>query len=147
MTELSELNNAEIAALIGERVSAWRKLRELRQEDLAEQAGVGVSTLARLESGKNCSILNLISILRALGKLDWLAAVSNDTAVSPVQMVKIKAKEKLRVRQKRGDSGMDNASITPSSKMKYTSHSNAETNKPDQAHPDKASGWTWGDET
>jgi transcriptional regulator with XRE-family HTH domain len=49
----------------------WRKLKGLTQAQLADRAGIGVATLARLEKGEGgASVENLLKILRGLGILD-----------------------------------------------------------------------------
>ena len=55
----------------GEGVTAWRKLRNLTQAQLAERADVGVNTLRRVEHGDGgITLENLLRILRVLGVLD-----------------------------------------------------------------------------
>jgi transcriptional regulator with XRE-family HTH domain len=52
-------------------IAAWRKLKGLTQVQLADRAGVGTATLARLEQGEGgASVENLLKVLRALGVLD-----------------------------------------------------------------------------
>jgi transcriptional regulator with XRE-family HTH domain len=52
-------------------IAAWRKLKGLTQVQLADRAGVGTATLARLEKGEGgASVENLLKVLRALGVLD-----------------------------------------------------------------------------
>jgi transcriptional regulator with XRE-family HTH domain len=52
-------------------LSAWRKLRGLTQAQLADRAGVSLSTLRRLEGGDGgVTLENTMRILRALGILD-----------------------------------------------------------------------------
>lgn len=52
-------------------LGAWRKLRGLTQAQLADRAGVGLSTLRRLERGDGgVTLENTLRILRALGILD-----------------------------------------------------------------------------
>jgi transcriptional regulator with XRE-family HTH domain len=54
-------------------ISGWRKLRGLTQAQLADRAGVGRNTVARLEHGDgSVSTENLMRILRALGILEVL---------------------------------------------------------------------------
>ena len=58
---------------MAEAVEAWRKLRGLTQTQLADRAGVGRRTIARLESGDGgVTIENLLRVLRALGLLETL---------------------------------------------------------------------------
>jgi transcriptional regulator with XRE-family HTH domain len=52
-------------------LSAWRKLRGLTQAQLADRAGVSVSTLRRLEGGDGgVTLENTLRVLRGLGILD-----------------------------------------------------------------------------
>jgi transcriptional regulator with XRE-family HTH domain len=52
-------------------LSAWRKLRGLTQAQLADRAGVSLSTLRRLEGGDGgVTLENTLRVLRGLGILD-----------------------------------------------------------------------------
>ena len=54
-------------------ITGWRKLRGLTQAQLADRAGVGRTTVLRLEKGDGgVSTENLLRVLRALGILDAL---------------------------------------------------------------------------
>jgi transcriptional regulator with XRE-family HTH domain len=56
---------------ISEDISVWRRLRGLTQAQLADRAGVGRVTVARLEKGDGgASLESLLRVLRALGVLD-----------------------------------------------------------------------------
>ena len=58
---------------LGDNVDVWRKLRGLTQAQLADRAGVSISTVRRLEVGDGgISTENLLRILRALGVLNSL---------------------------------------------------------------------------
>ena len=58
---------------VAEDVAAWRKLRGLTQAQLADRAGIGRATLARLEQGDGgISLEGLLGVLRALGILENL---------------------------------------------------------------------------
>lgn len=61
----------------GEHLSAWRKLRQLTAAQVAERAGVSVSTLLRLENGNGASLENVLRISRALGVMDTLLAATD----------------------------------------------------------------------
>jgi len=62
---------------LGEDIGTWRRLRGLAVSELADRAGVGVSTVTRLEKGEGASLANTLAVARALGVLD-LIAVSLD---------------------------------------------------------------------
>lgn len=57
---------------MGEHLATWRRLRRLTVAEVADRAGVGVSTVSRLENGDGASLSNTLAIARALGVLDLL---------------------------------------------------------------------------
>ncbi len=58
---------------LGHRLEKLRINEGLDQKGLAELSGVGVSTIGKIESGKtSAGLLNIIAILRVLGKLGSL---------------------------------------------------------------------------
>jgi transcriptional regulator with XRE-family HTH domain len=57
--------------VLGEHVSAWRKLQRLTAAQVAERAGISRDTLRTIEQGKGtASTENLLRVLRILGILD-----------------------------------------------------------------------------
>jgi transcriptional regulator with XRE-family HTH domain len=80
------------------------KLRELRieanmtQAELAEDAGVGISTIREAEKGSNISLAKLVRILRALRRLDVLEPFFAPKPVSPIAMAKAQGAIKPRKR-------------------------------------------------
>lgn len=85
---------------VGEHLATWRRLRDLTAAELADRAGVGVSTVLRLERGQGATLENLLRVARALGVLDSLA-----TALDPyaTDVGRLRADEALprRVRHRR----------------------------------------------
>ena len=72
---IGHLSDHQILTNLGERFKAIRLNQDITVEALAEQAGVSAQTIANLENGKkSVGLLNIIAILRALGKLDELDA-------------------------------------------------------------------------
>jgi transcriptional regulator with XRE-family HTH domain len=56
---------------IADDLTAWRKLRGLTQAQVADRAGVGLGTIARLERGNGgVSLDYVVRVLRSLGILD-----------------------------------------------------------------------------
>ena len=60
-------------ARIGADLAKWRRLRRLTAAEVADRAGLSVSTLARLERGEGASLEHTLAVARALGVLDALA--------------------------------------------------------------------------
>lgn len=85
---------------VGEHLATWRRLRDLTAAEVADRAGVSVSTVLRLERGQGATLENLLRVARALGVLDSLA-----TALDPyaTDVGRLRADEALpqRVRHRR----------------------------------------------
>lgn len=80
----------EWAFELGEQMRALRLRADLDQISLAERAGVGLSAVKNIESGKGATLKTLIKILRALDRADWLASLAPPVSISPLQMLKAK---------------------------------------------------------
>lgn len=71
-----------------------RRLRELRdavglsQAEAAERAGLDRSTVSRAEQGDNPTLLTLIRLLRAYGRMDALDAFIPVAEVSPMAVIR-----------------------------------------------------------
>jgi transcriptional regulator with XRE-family HTH domain len=78
----------EWEAELGEQARNLRLRQNLDQKSLAEQAGIGLSALKNLESGKGATLKTLIKTLRALGRAGWLETLAPTVSISPLQMLK-----------------------------------------------------------
>lgn len=88
---------------IGAHFVAWRKLRDLTVEQVADRAGVSVATVKRLASDPgSVSVENMLRIARALGVLDRVVAASDPFSTD---IGRLRAGEQLpeRVRHPRLD--------------------------------------------
>lgn len=83
---------------IGARITHQRLNSELKQADLAKQAGIGKRTLERIEAGEPSQTINMIRVLRVLGLLSSLEEALPDTRPSPMEMLKIQKTQKIRKR-------------------------------------------------
>jgi transcriptional regulator with XRE-family HTH domain len=86
----------EVTAEIGARIKALRLAQNLRVADLAAKSGVGARTISRLENGTPINLEQLIRILRGLGRLQALDAFLPPQPISPIQLVKMKGRERQR---------------------------------------------------
>ena len=74
-------------------VELGRQKRDLRlrqnidQQRLSEMAGVALNAVKRLEGGKGSTVLSLIKILRALGRVEWLNTLAPVVSISPLEML------------------------------------------------------------
>lgn len=68
----------QAGADIGENLTAWRKLRNLTAQQVAERAGTTRQTIARLERGDLSVGLDIfLSVTRAVGILDDLVQATD----------------------------------------------------------------------
>lgn len=89
---------------IGERVSRHRLNKNLTQAQLADMAGVSLSTVNRMEAGHSSQIANLVRVLRALDLLSNIDALIPEPGVSPIQRLEMAGKQRQRARPKKATS-------------------------------------------
>lgn len=83
---------------VGESVRTWRRLRELTVAETADRAGIGVSTLQRLEHGQGGTLETFLRVARALGVLEQVT-----TALDPMStdVGRLRAVDALPLRVRR----------------------------------------------
>ncbi len=103
------MSDKAVLAGLGERVNSQRLNKDITQAELAKRSGVARIVVQRLESGRGCTLENLIRILRALGLLDQLNVVLPEPGPSPVQLARLKGRERQRAsgRRRRREAGME----------------------------------------
>jgi len=96
-------NNNAIMTSIGKRIESLRLQKHIKQVELANASTVSISTVRRMEAGKNFSMEALIKVLRSLDQLQDLQVLITVPPLSPVEIAKqgfkVKAKSR-RVRSK-----------------------------------------------
>ncbi len=113
----SKMTDEALLRLLGERLSGIRLARNLTQQQLAEQAGLGLRTVQRMEQGAAATQLSgFIRVCRVLGLVENLEAFIPEPAVSPMAQLKQAGRKRQR----------------------------ASGRKASVAKPGK---WTWGDES
>lgn len=91
------MTDSAILKIIGERLAAVRLARNVTQAQLAEQAGLGVRTVQRLELGAAATQLSgLIRVCRVLGLMDQLEAFIPEMAASPMAQLKLQGRKRRR---------------------------------------------------
>ncbi|MEI7832312.1 MAG: helix-turn-helix transcriptional regulator [bacterium] len=81
---------AEWEVELGQQLRDLRLRQNIDQQRLAEQAGVALNVVKRLESGKGTTVTSLIKILRALGRVEWLNTLAPTVSISPLQLLHAK---------------------------------------------------------
>ena len=90
------MNTKQALNEIGERIKRHRLNCNLSQKEVAERAGIGLASVARLEDGKGSTLANLIRVLTALDALESLDAFLPMPSVSPIQLAKLHGRERRR---------------------------------------------------
>ena len=75
-----------------------RLSRNLTQAQLAEESGVSIGTIRRLEAGDGVSLNTFIRILMALGLQQNLKILLPDTSIRPIERVRNRGAERKRAR-------------------------------------------------
>ncbi|MEI6703047.1 MAG: helix-turn-helix domain-containing protein [Deltaproteobacteria bacterium] len=92
-----QLTDKAILEELGNRISSCRIRVGLTQGEASSKSGIAKRTLERVEAGLPAQSDSLVKIFRALGILDRLdALIPEDTGPSPMELLKLKGKEKQR---------------------------------------------------
>ncbi len=86
---------SEISNILGSRLKEHRLQQNLTQAQLAEQAGVGLSTVARIESGQGGTLENVIHVAIGLGLINEFSELFS---FQPKTIEDIVTKKNLRKR-------------------------------------------------
>ncbi|MFI2809686.1 MULTISPECIES: helix-turn-helix domain-containing protein [Microbulbifer] len=69
---MSTFDQGQSLAQLGEHFRRLRLARNIPQETLAAESGLGLSTVKRLENGRGCNLSAMLQLLAALGYADRL---------------------------------------------------------------------------
>jgi transcriptional regulator with XRE-family HTH domain len=98
----SKMTDDALLRLVGERLSGLRLARNLTQQQLAEQAGLGLRTVQRLELGAAATQLSgFIRVCRVLGLVENLETFIPPPAASPMAQLKQAGRKRQRATGKK----------------------------------------------
>ena len=109
MTQLQDIISkkqstaAELQRELGLQLRRERIRQRLEQQEVAANAGVARSAVGRVENGGGGTVHTLVSIVRALGREDWLNALAPQVSVMPMDSITRARKAPLRVRRSAAD--------------------------------------------
>ena len=108
----SGLTDEAVLAELGRRLAAVRLARNLTQAALAEQAGISLRTLSRLENGEVATQLSsLIRVSRALGLVGGFEALVPPPLPSPLDQLDREGRQRQRASGERAtDASADGGS-------------------------------------
>ena len=91
------LTDTALLKLIGERLAQLRLAKNLTQGQLAEQAGLGLRTLQRLELGQAATQLSgFVRVCRALGLAERFDLLLPAQTTSPLAQLKLQSRQRKR---------------------------------------------------
>ena len=91
---------SDLAIFLGTSIRKVRIHPNLRQDEVAARAGISVHALQNLESGAGASVRTLVTVLRALGREEWLKTLAPTPTIDPLTLPR-GASERKRARRVR----------------------------------------------
>ncbi len=95
---MDEARTAEVE--LGRQIRALRLRQDLKQQQVAERAGIALNAVKNLESGKGATLHSLTQALRVLGRTEWLSTLAPAVSISPIQMLRTRAPRRRASRRK-----------------------------------------------
>lgn len=90
----------ELQAKLGNRLAKLRLARNVTQQMLAREAGIGLRTLRRLEAGQPTSLDTFLRVVIALELADGLLDAVPSYDIRPIERVENRGRERRRARPK-----------------------------------------------
>lgn len=103
--DYSIASSDQIEAAICEKLEHIRLARNITQVDLAEQAGVSLRTIRRLEKGQGVSLDTFIRVLIALGVQQNMQTLLPDPSIRPIDRVNMGGTERKRASSRKTSVG------------------------------------------
>lgn len=94
------LSDADISQRIANKIKTTRLKQNISQAELADKAGLSVSTVVRMEKGEIRNMESLVRVLRILGKLDVFIPLVEKEQLSPNEYYEL-ARKAEKPRRKR----------------------------------------------
>ena len=99
MADFYEYSTPELVRLLGSRCKEYRMRCNLTQKEVAEQSGIGLTTIHKFENGtaNSLSLSTFILLLRVVGQVNALDDVLPELPESPY-LVRREEKKAQRIR-------------------------------------------------
>ncbi len=94
------MNTKQALIEIGARLRRQRLNLDKSQKEIADKAGIGINSVARLEDGKGTTLTNFIRVLNALEVLNSLDSFLPTPVISPIQLAKLQGKLRQKASRK-----------------------------------------------
>jgi len=100
----NSLSNSAIIEEVGKRLKDYRIRRKLTQQELADQAGISIFSVAQIERGKVVTMSMFLSVLRVLRLLDNFEIFIPEIGISPIELLKLRGKTPKRIKKSKKQS-------------------------------------------
>ena len=99
MADFYEYSTPELVRLLGERFKEYRMRCNLTQKEVAEQSGIGLTTIYKFENGAagNLSLSTFILLLKVVGQVNALDDLMPELPESPY-LIRKQGKKAQRIR-------------------------------------------------
>lgn len=101
MDDIYMLADTIIMARIGNHLKTVRLKQNVTQQNLANSAGISLSSLKKMEKGEIKSFDSFLRILRTLGKLDVLQPLVDEEQLSPSEYYELVHSRAVKHQRKR----------------------------------------------
>ncbi len=102
MKTASNITDDALLKLLGERLARLRLAKNLTQGQLAEQAGLGLRTVQRLELGEAATQLSgFIRVCRVLGLVEHFDLLVPEAEASPMELLQQAGRKRRRASGKK----------------------------------------------
>jgi DNA-binding XRE family transcriptional regulator len=91
--------------------------RNMSQAEVAKRAGLDRTTIVKLEAGRAATLLTVVQVLRAIGKLEVLDGFHEEPKLTPYQLVE---QQEKYLAKKRKRASRNKATIVPPKPRKST---------------------------
>lgn len=78
----------ELQVEVGDQLRAARLRSNLSQADIAKQAGISTGAVKNLESGAGATVKTLVSVVKVLGRVQWILSLQPPITISPMDMLR-----------------------------------------------------------
>ena len=99
--KIDKPTSVSLCAELGARLAKIRLSRNVTQEALAREAGIGLRTLRRLEAGGSCTLDSFLRIVIILGLADHLLSTIPAQDIRPIERIGARRSERKRARPAR----------------------------------------------
>ena len=103
--DFSAMNDKAILGELGVRIQRRRLAMNISQSELMRKAGVARKVIQNIEGGQGATLKGFVRTLRALGLTTELELFLPEPGPSPLELAKLKGRERLRASGRRADPG------------------------------------------